>query len=293
MPQILLYFLALISLSTAPNWAKLNEMPAEVLGFWRLAIASTLVLSYLFLYKKQKVPLNRQLQWVLGTGFFFFLHLWTYKWASKHTLVSNTMILFATNPIWSSLGGVLFFKEPIKKSMIAAYLIAFFGISLLVYDKIEINNPHSAGNWIALTSAFFYACYMLFSKKARQFYDNTIVAGFQYLIAGLFFAAAVVYGGIALFSENYHSISWLAVLGLVLLPTFLGHMSLTYLVKKMNIGVLTCGKLIEPVLASIFAYFIFREDLSPMAYWAFAMTAVAVIILFWSDIRNYFANKKS
>ena len=292
MPQIALYFLALISLSTAPNWAKLNEMPAEVLGFWRLSLASIIVLFFLFGIKKQKVDLlSKNAKWLAATGFFFFLHLWTYKWASKNALVSNMMILFATNPIWSSLGGVLFFNEPIKKRMVFSYVTAFVGIGLLVYDKIDISNPNSLGNWVALVSAFFYAVYMLYSKKARQYYDNSTVAGFQYLVAAICFGLAVFIEKKALFSESYHSVSWIAVGGLILFPTFLGHMSLTYLVKNMNISILTCGKLIEPVLASIFAYILFKEELSSMAYVAFALTAFSVLILFWPDIKRYRFNK--
>ena len=81
--------------------------------------------------------------------------------------------------------------------------------------------------------------------------------------------------------------SWLAVAGLIILPTFLGHFVLTNLVNTMNLGILSCGKLIEPIIASILAYLIFKESLTTSFYISFGLTSTSVVILFWPQIRNY------
>lgn len=290
----MLYFLALFSLSTAPNWAKLNLMPAEVLGFWRLIIAFGLLSLFSLIIKKEnifKVTMNTK--WVLMSGVFFFLHLWTYKWSSKHNLVSNTMILFATNPIWSSLGGVLFFKEKIEQRMILSYLLAFLGIGSMVWDQVQMSPENHFGNILALLSALFYAIYMLLGKKARQTFSNTSFASLQYLTAGVLFGLSSVAGHKPLISITYDWISWISVFGLVFLPTFLGHFSLTYLLKTMNIGIMTCGKLIEPIIASILAYFIFNEHLGRGAPLAFLLTAASVLILFYPEVQKVLLKRKS
>ncbi len=74
--------------------------------------------------------------------------------------------------------------------------------------------------------------------------------------------------------------SWLAVFGLVLLPTLLGHLSFSYLMNFMNLSLMSCGKLIEPVLASIIAFYLFGEVLSAQAIIAFFFTASALVVLF-------------
>jgi drug/metabolite transporter (DMT)-like permease len=285
MLHITLYFLALVSLSTSPVWAKLNHMSSVTLGFYRLAGATLLLFLYLLLTKKlKKINLDKNFAWALTSGFFFFLHLWTYKFASKHTLVSNTMILFATNPVWATLGGQIFFKEYIKPRVIFSYMLALIGVFMLVAQNLQLNPENHLGNISALVSAFFYALYMLTSKKARLHMENTDFSLIQYGTCAVLFLIFAL--GSDAQMTGFDAISWWSVLGLIVLPTFLGHMSFTYLVKHMNLGLMSCGKLIEPIIATIFAFFIFGEHLGSNAIYAFILTGVSVLILFWPTLNK-------
>ena len=279
MLHTLLYFLALVSLSTSANWAKLNHMPVEILGFWRLGLAALGLLAWMLFGKVKWPKVNEpNLRWVFLSGFFFFLHLATYTFAAKNTTISNTMILFASNPVWASLGAAVFFQEKITSRVIFSYLLALCGIYILMHKQIEFAPEGLRGDFSALLSAFFHAAYMLSGKRARRDYDNVVFSFFQYTVCAICFAF------VALTTRNnfvgYDDVSWLAVAGLILLPTFLGHFTLTYLVNYMNMTVLSCGKLLEPVFAAIMAYFLFHETLQMEAWLSFALTAISVLILF-------------
>ena len=292
MPHLLLYFLALACLSTASNWAKLNQMPAEVLGFWRLTLAALILITYQVFYKKQKIlQNNKSMKWIIASGFFFFLHLWTYKYAAKHTLVSLTMILFATNPIWTALFNIYAFNEKITLRMWTSFLIAFVGIYLLVQDQLQFSAENNLGNISALMTAVLYAIYLITGKKARMHVSNLNFASLQYSVCAIFFMMASLFTK-SNFIKGYTEISWISVLGLVALPTLLGHFLFTHVISHMNLAVMTCGKLIEPVLAAIMAYFLFQEKLTTMTALAFLFTSLAVVNLFWPQIRsagkNYF-----
>ncbi len=283
----MLYFLALLSLSTSVNFAKLNQMPPEVLGFWRLSLATLILVLYQSLKKSFIIiRFNHQTKWIFISGFFFFLHLWTYKYAAKHTLVANTMVLFATNPVWASLGGLLFFQEKIYRRAYAAYFIALIGIIYLVWTNLHFMPEYNLGNCSALISALFYSAYMLAGKKARRLFTTQIFSTYLFMTCAFFFLITTLATG-SDFVGNYDSVSWLAVLGLIIFPTFLGHFILNHLVNSMNLGILTCGKLIEPVLASIMAYFIFHESLTSSFYVCFGLTSISVLILFWPQITDY------
>ena len=198
------------------------------------------------------------------------------------------MILFASNPIWASLGGYLFFKEKISLRILGSYLVALSGIILLFSDSLTLSTDQNFGNMIALTSAFFYAAYMLTSKKARQTMDNLNYASLQYSVTALCFL------GLSLLTQSnffdYNTISWVALAGVVLISTLIGHLSFTYLVKHMDISLMTCGKLIEPVIASVIAYLIFSEKIGQNAALSFSLIALSVVGLFWPQIRAKFQN---
>jgi drug/metabolite transporter (DMT)-like permease len=294
MLHTLLYFLALFSLSTSSTLAKVNHMPVEVLGFWRLSIAAGMLGVWLISKRIFTTPRpetgspvrsrQRSWGWIFLAGFFFFLHLATYKYAAKNTTISNTMILFASNPIWASIGAALFFQERITRRLVLAYVISLIGIYILMHKQIQFSPEGVQGDISALLSALFYSLYMLAGKKARLQVKNTVFSFFQYAICAAFFGITVL----ALHANftGYESSSWLAVLGLVLLPTFLGHFSMTYLVKFMDINIMSCGKLLEPVFAAVIAYFVFSETLQLEAWIAFILTSISILILFEPGLRR-------
>lgn len=286
MLHTLLYFLALFSLSTSSSWAKLNHMPVNILGFWRLSIACAFLSIIVFIVKKQKFPpLNKKMLWPVLSGFLFFLHLFTYTYSAKNTSIANMMILFASNPVWASLGAILYFKEKISSRLVTAYILALSSIVILVFGKVEFKSDNFYGDLSAVVSAFLYAAYMLTGKKARHYYNNSLFSVLLYgTCAGFFFLNGFFV------TQNqftgYDTISWIAVAGQILIPTFLGHFSFTYLVSSMNMSLMTCGKLLEPIMASVIAYYLFNETLSPLAWISFGLTAAAVIILFYPSIKN-------
>lgn len=284
MLHTLLYFLALLSLSSSPIWAKLNQMPVSLLGFYRLSIATILVLGWLIVRKKMHFKIQKNHIWAFASGFFFFLHLWTYKYAAKNTLISNTMIIFSSNPVWASMGAIFFFKEHFEKRLIISYLLALTSIYLLVSDNLNISLSSNLGDWSAAISAVFYAAQMLTGKKARVYFENTEYAFLKYLTCAVLFGLCLV--GSDFSFTDYGPISWYAIVGLVVFPTLLGHFSLTYLINHMNLSLMTCGKLIEPVLASVAAYFIFNESLSQNAHISFALTSISVLILFGPSLKR-------
>lgn len=279
MLHTLLYFLALFSLSTSANWAKLNQMPVEVLGFYRLGIAALLLGLWLFAFKRNKLPpLDRKMGWILLSGFFFFLHLWTFKYAAKNTSISNSMIIFSSNPVWASLGAVFFFGEKLRPRLILSYFLALASIYSLVAHGLNFNQEMNSGDISSFFSAILFALYMLTGKKARQHFDNKFYALVQYSVCALCFGLFILYSGAPI--TGHSPVSWFAVAGLIFLPTFFGHFSMTYLVQYMDLSLMTCGKLVEPVMASVIAALVFKETLSPNAPIAFALTSAAVIILF-------------
>ncbi len=274
-----LYFFALISLSTSPTWVKLSHMPVDVLGFWRLTIASIILCLWVFVFQRQKLPrFERKFLWVLVSGFFFFTHLWTYTFAAKNTSIANTMIFFSTNPVWTTLASIFIFKESFTTRLALAYTLAITGIIILVSNQFFIASTGLSGDLSAIASAILFSAYVLTGKQARKYYSNAVYSCFQYLTCGLCFFMTVVLKDHAL--TGYDSVSWVAVFGLVLLPTLFGHLSFSYLMNWMNLSLMSCGKLIEPVLASILAYYIFAETLSLQAIIAFVFTFFSLLVLF-------------
>lgn len=283
MPPLLLYFIAITSLSMAANLIRIADAPPLIIGFWRLLFASLLLLpfaltrgKFLYEFKAKK----KDFIFVVISAVFFFLHLWTYFFAAQNTKIANCMIIFSTNPLFVALCSYLIFKEKFTWRLVFAYVLAMFGIFYLLKNSLSLEKGLVLGDLSAFISAIFFAGYLISGKKARLSLANTNYTFLTYFLASLLF-------GIVAYSQDnsfldYPKITWYAILGTVIFPTLLGHVLFSYLMTKMNLNLMSCGKLIEPVLASLVAFFIFQESLSQNTYIAFAFTSSAILILFIS-----------
>lgn len=303
--HLILYFTSLLALSTSPIFAKYSQIPIESLGFYRLALSAVLLLLFLSFRKNFEIKKLFQLKlepstyWLTAAAFSFFLHLFCYFYAAHHTSIANTTIVYASNPLFSSLLSALLFKEKLTWRFFISYFLAFIGLSFLFQKNsiIEITTfkdflflEFKLAEFAALLSAIFFAFYINFSKKARGYFNNETYAFIKYTIAAILF---LIWG------LGQNNIIWpipstglVGILGQVLLPTFLGHFLFSYLLKFMNIQLMTCGKLIEPLLSSLIAFFIFNEVLRPNTWFAFLLMSCALLVLFSNILYKHFVKKE-
>ncbi|MES3039335.1 MAG: DMT family transporter [Bdellovibrionota bacterium] len=282
--MIALYFLALFSLSQSANLVRLAQAPPDVIGFWRLLAASVLILPFAF-KKRQELPAFRlgNYAWPALSSVFFFGHLWTYVYSAQHTTIAHCMIIFATNPLFTSLGAAYFFKDAFPRRLVAAYILAFIGLYFLLSQSISGKMGSIDGDISALISGILFAGYILTGKKSRQAFTNTHYTFVIYLLTALLFGINGASSGKDFI--HYPPIMWACVVILVLMPTLLGHSLFSYLMKFMNIGLMTCGKLIEPLLSAVVAYYLFNETLNEWTVLSFIFMGIALIVLFWPEIK--------
>lgn len=281
MKHYLLYFLALFSLAQSANIVRLAQAPIEVLGFWRLLISAAVVATISFWRGPFLLHLknNPKAFWYsVISGIFFFLHLWTFFYASKNTTIANCMIIYSTNPLFVAVGAYFFFKEKMSWRLFIAYLLAFAGIYQLMIHHLKFDQGMVAGDFSALISAIFFTVYLLTGKKVRSQFANTEYSSIIYLIASLCFGLFGLSKGIQF--TNYGTQTWIAIGASIILPTLLGHALFTYLMKFMNVNLMTCGKLIEPAISSAIAFLLFQEKLKTNTLVAFFLTSIAVLFLF-------------
>lgn len=285
--QITFYLVALFCLAQSANLVKLSAAAPDVLGFWRLLGASVILLVWGF-WKHDLAKLLRNppqhLFFVLLTAVLFYGHLWTYTYAAQNTTIANSMIIFATNPLFTSLGAFLIFREKLSARIGFAYLVAFIGIFQLLNHSWKWDPLDFRGDISALLSAVLFAGYLLSAKKSRMVFSNTIYSGIMYFITALIFGVSGLFNHVDFIHNT--TTTWFSILGLILLPTFLGHSLISYLMKTMNLNLMTCGKLIEPVISTLTAFFLFHELPTVHTYWAFALTSASIVILFFPFLRQ-------
>lgn len=283
MTHVLLYLLALLCLSQSAAMARWAAAPPEIIGFWRLLIAGLLVLPWAFRNGRLSEELEQhphEKKWIVATGFFFFLHLGTFFFASQNTLIAHTMILFATNPLFVALGNWHFRNERPTSRLALSYVLAFGALILLLQQSQKSSDGFPLalqGDLSALASSVFFSIYILLSQRCRKVYSNSVFTSGMYLVAAAFFAGVVLLRGLPWF--EYPARTWQGIGAQILFPTLLGHSLIAYLMRHLNVTLMTTGKLSEPVMAAIVASFVFQEPLTPNVLVAFLLTGAALVLL--------------
>lgn len=285
----LIYIISIFSLSQSAVLIKFSGIPPETLGFWRLFSAGIILLGFRLLLKNSLSDIVRNIidnkKWILFTGLFFYLHLWTYSYSAQNTSVAHCVILFALNPLFTAIGAKIFFNEPLEKSVAVSYVFAFAGLYFLLQSRISLGLDGWKGEAAALASGLLYSIYALYSKRTRTQMNNWNFS------VGVYFVCSVCFLFSALCLKTpiigYSTTAWLALLGTILIPTFLGHALFSYLMNYLNINWMSCGKLLEPTLSAFVAFLVFRESVNLDTVLAFFFTSAAVLFLFFKwEIKN-------
>lgn len=282
MTHLFLYFIAIFCLSQSAAFAKWAAAPPEIIGFWRLLAAGLIVLPWAYWKSDLKVQWQQHptyRKWVYLTGLFFFAHLWTFFYASQHTLISHTMIIFATNPLFVALGQWWLSKEAPPVRTIGAYFLAFTSLIILFQQSKFGMDSQILGDFSALASSLFFSVYILFSRKSREVFHNSVFTSLMYLSTAACFALMLLLSNHSWI--DYPLKTWLAIAGQVIFSTLLGHSLISYLMRFLNVTLMTTGKLAEPVMATLVASVVFHEELSGYLGVAFVLTAISLCLLFW------------
>ena len=276
--RLLLLTLAILCLSQPANLIRWAHAPIEVIGFWRMLIAAAALTPWAWLRRGSWAALPRgDRPLTLLAGALLFAHLASYVYAVQHAPVANVMAAFCTHPLWTGAGVWLLDGERPTARLGAAYLLAGAGVWALVSDSLGAGGL--AGSLVGLGSAALFSCYILTGRRLRRQLDNSVYAAAVFWVTALCFLTAGSARGVAW--TGYPQSSWLAFLGLGLGVTIGGHALFTYLLGSMDVNLLSCAKLFEPILGGLTSWAAFGEPLRPLTAWAFAGIAAAVLVLLW------------
>lgn len=287
-----LLLIALFSLSSSPLWVRMAGASIAVICLWRLLGAALCMSVPTFLRGETLRFTSKTETWnTVAAGVFFAAHLWTYVHSAQTTSVAHVVMIFSAAPIFTAIGASIWYREKFPKHLYFVYGLAAIGIYLLLTDPVRAATARSQstsleGDLSALFSAVLHAAYVLASRQARLTSSNLRFSFWLYAISGLLFLTLAIFESAALVPG--HGLFYFAIGGLILFPSLMGHTLFTYLLKYVNVNVLSCSKLLEPAFAVGMAYVFFDEVIGVKTGFAFLLMIAAVLILFrpWRALRK-------
>jgi drug/metabolite transporter (DMT)-like permease len=254
--------LGVLAVSTSAILVKLASAPAPIIAFYRLFITILLMSPFvLFKYWKELSSVRiKDLFYSSLAGVFLALHFILWFESLNYTSVASSVVLVTLQPLFSFLGGYIFYKEHLSWKSIAAGFLAIFGSFIIGWGDFQIGGLALWGDILALLGAGMVTGYLLFGQGLRK---RLSLAVYTYIVYGTSTCSLFVYS----LALNYSFLSyppndWLMFLLLALIPTLLGHTVFNWLIKWVNATRISIVMLGEPVGASILAYYILGETIT-------------------------------
>lgn len=261
---------------------KLIEAPADILVWWRMAIASVAIGLFAYGTGKIKKSLRENAGVYSLVGLIIAAHWITFFQAIKVSNVSVTLACLSAASLFTALLEPLFFKRKIDRYELFFGAIVVAGLFLIFSFEIE----YKLGILLALTSAFLASLFTTINGKLIQ-KDNPYRISLVEMMAGML--GITVWLAIqGKFGANMLALSnsdwmWLIVLGVIC--TAFAFVASTKVMEELTPFTVSLSINLEPVYGILLALVIF-QDTEEMTAGFYGGTVLILLALFLNAIHR-------
>jgi drug/metabolite transporter (DMT)-like permease len=272
-------------LAAAFMWGVIGIFAKEVLAegvsaleiaFWRATFGWLMFLAHA-LVKRQTRVTRGDLPALFGFGFICVtLFYGAYQIAIRDVGMALAAVLLYTAPAWVAFMSWLLLREamtPVKTGCVLMTIVGVASISL--GPKLTSGAPldiNLLGLGAGLLSGFTYALYYIFGKKYLHRYHTPTI-----FVYALPFGAALLFPFVDFQPKSGYAWTMLALMAAV---TTYGAFSAYYAgLKRLEATRASVIATFEPLVAAVFAYFLFGETFSLPGYVGSCLIIGAVILV--------------
>lgn len=282
-PPILVLAFGATCISFAAIFPKMlgSSMGPTATGFWRVFLGAGFLFAWAVATRQRLVLPRAIFGWSVLAGFIFFLDLFLwhrsiiYSGAGMATILANIQV-FVTAVL-----SYFVFREKLSIKFFAAATGAMVGIVLLigVGSNFEFTRLYLTGILLGILTGFAYASYIIVMKLAGQVRgrpDSRVLMAWTSLFTAFFLAVASGWEEAVFMPPDLYSLGILAALALV--AQTLGWWSITVSLPQLDASRSGLILLLQPILATVWGYLFFAENLTPVQLFGAAVTLTAIYI---------------
>lgn len=255
-PQLAL-IVGILCISIFPILIKLRLTPGLISAFYRMAIAATLLLPYVIITKKFKLPTIKLLIPAIICGILFASDVAVWNIAIQESSATQASLLTNLSPLWVGIGSFLFLKTKPALNFWIGTLVSLFGMIMLVGFEFFIKLNFDTAFLLAVLSGILYAIYLLVSKKVLSKVDVLSFMTISLISSSLYLGILCL-----MLEEPFSGFSdagWLVLLIQAIVCQLLAWLSLSYATQYMRATRVSLSLLSQAVLTSILAWLFLDE----------------------------------
>ena len=274
----LLLFLALLSVSTSPIIGRaLVGVGAISISFWRMLIASMVLWIFSSIKPQGKMNISSNYNKTMYAGILLGIHFALFFEAVKITKIANATFLGTLAPFFTLLIEFYILKRYYNKIILLGLFFTLMGSLVILGYQFNLESQYTIGNLYAVLCSVCLAIAFMIGEKVRKNENTIVYTRTLYLSAAFTLFIISLFSNEELIKHTFNEYLGLIFLGLV--PTILGHNSIYYSMKYVSPTIAAAFPLGEPIIATIFAFFIFSESITPNIFIGGAVTLAGLILI--------------
>lgn len=231
--------------------------------FFRIT-STALLLSILFFgFNKQEITDKKHYLWFALYAFFGVVGNQLFYLAGLSiTNATNAGILVTTIPIFTLIVAVILKKEELNIFKIFGIIIAFCGVAYLIdFGRFSINE-NILGDLFIILNSFFYAIYLVISKKMLKIYTSFTLITYVFIFASIMILPITLP---YLPHNNFSSIpinGYLALILVLVVGTFIPYLTVTFALKNTQSTSVAIYSYLQPLIATSLSAVIVGESIT-------------------------------
>ncbi len=263
-----------ISISFASIFIKLcGEVPSLVIATFRTGVVSIFLFPF-FVVKGKKFPKKFLLLSLLsGLGLAFHFGFWISS--LKYTTVASSLFVLSVYPFLVGAASHFILKEKLTASFTIGSLITLAGVGI-IFSLGFSSFSLTLGNLLSFLGAVSLVVYFIPGRVARK---KIAIIPFLFVVYST--ATVFLLGASFAFGSRFTGYSTKSYLYLILLAVVsqgLGHSSFNWALRYIKAALVSITTLAEPIGASILAWLIFKESLSPTKILGVSLVIFGILV---------------
>ncbi len=254
----------------------------------RFALAAGILYTIIRI-RKIPIPWNKDTRWffLVASLTSFSLPFGLVYWGEHQISSGLTSILFATFPLWVTIMSALMLSgEKVNTQKVAGVLLGFSGVVTIFYPDVQFDGNLNAilGMAAVVLSAAIQAFSAVLIKKHGHSISPFVVSFVPMAISAVILMTGSVLledtSAVIFTAQGIFSIFYLAVFGTVV--TFVSYF---WLLKRVEVVLLSLTSFVTPLIAILLGVFILGEHVSPQLFGGAALVFLGIASAHLTELR--------
>lgn len=272
--------------------AQAEHVSSISIAFWRLAIASFVLVLYVSCNRQHRTALlridRRVLALMIASGVFLAIHFATWIGSLAFTSIASSTALVSTNPVWLALFSWLVLKDRPDRWIWLGAVASLLGSALIfLADSGALALPTAnagLGNGLAFAGSVTVCGYLLIGRALSNSVSTLVYVTVVFFSAALALLLIAAFTGAALF--GFSATAWLCLLALAFGPQLIGHSGISWSLRHLAPTMVAVVILGEPVCSAMLAWWWLDEQFGLLQTSGFTLIVAAIFVAAKSQHRT-------